>query len=126
VIDNYTPEMATAAVERGAAWLDEHCPDWVMHIDLTTLELGNQSACVLGQMAECFLGKPVLGRRFTRVLDHFEQGTTWAEIHGFDVPIHRFDPDTCGQECYAELKARYEMLTLAWLTYVRQRVETPA
>lgn len=44
--------MTTIAdrVALGAAWLDQHYPNWVNAIDLDTLDVSNCTSCVLGQV----------------------------------------------------------------------------
>jgi hypothetical protein len=45
-----TPTLTiTDRVSAGAAWLDEHRPDWWQRIDLDTLDLREPCYCVLGQ-----------------------------------------------------------------------------
>lgn len=41
-------------VERGAALLDEKQPGWAARIDLSTLDIGAQYQCVLGQIYDDF------------------------------------------------------------------------
>lgn len=53
-------------VARGAAWLDEKYPAWFEGIDLSTLDLGNCTRCVLGQV-------------YTGVIPAAEQGQVLAQ-----------------------------------------------
>lgn len=60
--------MSTVAerVVRGAAWLDEKYPGWFLKIDLSILDLGNCTQCVLGQI-------------YTGVIPAEEQGQVLAQ-----------------------------------------------
>jgi hypothetical protein len=53
-------------VARGAAWLDEKYPAWFEGMDLSTLDLGNCTRCVLGQV-------------YTGVIPAAEQGQVLAQ-----------------------------------------------
>lgn len=55
-----------ARVARGAAWLDEKYPQWYSKIDLSILDLGNCTQCVLGQV-------------YTGVIPAAEQGQVLAQ-----------------------------------------------
>lgn len=126
---DYTAEMAHAAVERGAAWLDKHCPTWFREINLDRLNLGNPTFCVLGQTAKCLLGEKNDGRamrggfyeidsaaRFVTTSPLYEQG--WNDNkYGFNVPGGWLNQETTTQ---------FEMLTLAWREYIRNRLEAVA
>lgn len=123
----YTAADAHAAVERGAAWLDEHCADWFKEIDLSQLNLSDPEVCVLGQTARCLLDEEPTFDRYGKVLDFYAENTTrdrvggsrqkWASSRGFDIE-------------YADVKqwrlgmhpARYEMLTIAWRLYIQERL----
>jgi hypothetical protein len=50
--DIVTQEEIEFAVAVGAAWLDQHVPNWVNEIDLESLDLREQCACVLGQLVK--------------------------------------------------------------------------
>lgn len=39
-----------ARVQRGAAWLDMHEPDWLHSVDLDVLDMGDGRYCILGQI----------------------------------------------------------------------------
>lgn len=119
----YTAEEAHAAVARGAAWLDQKCPDWVDKIDLGMLNLRNPHLCVLGQTAECLIpedapreshwsgyGDVVFHYRWVEK-DFSVSGPDWF---GFDVSL-------AGD--LTEERAEYEMLTIAWQELIRQRRE---
>jgi hypothetical protein len=53
-------------VARGAAWLDQKYPQWYAKIDLGTLDLGNCTQCVLGQV-------------YSGVIPQAEQGQVLAQ-----------------------------------------------
>lgn len=117
--EQYTAEMAHAAAAKGAAWLDEKCPDWVSHIDLKQLDLGSERLCILGQTAECLMGPPKVdgyrGLGYPRVLRHFGRDRdVWAERRGFVSFFARGD------------YVGFEMLDIAWRELIRQRLEAPA
>lgn len=117
--DTYTPEQAHAAVERGAAWMDEHCPKWVGLIELRVLQLRNSDTCVLGQTATCLVG-PSGPRDFTpgfyRVLDEYPTLDTCGL--GFNIPLARTGDLQSRRQ---EARTRYEMLDIAWRTYIEAR-----
>lgn len=122
MIPEFTAEQAHKAVARGAAWLDETCPTWVREIDLDALDLGEPELCVLGQTARCLI--PAESRpnddfdgdylTYHDVIHHVGHGPfdDWAPEHGFNAPSH-------GDSANAE----FEMLTIAWREYIRQRLE---
>lgn len=114
----YTAEMAHKAAERGAAWLDEKCPDWVSKINTDLLDLAKPDLCILGQTANCLVGPAKLtdftGGGYWRVMDSLRLGpfSAWQRQHGFDVPHNQFDSGP-----------QYEMLTIAWKQLIRERLE---
>src|SRR5579871_439370 len=119
----YTAEMATTAAAKGAAWMDEHCPGWILEIDLGKLDLQYGDVCVLGQTAHCVTHGRVrsgnLGSYHAVVRDvtgeendYTDEAVAWTTEHGFyleddDVDVH------------APL---YEMLTIAWKEEIRKRL----
>jgi hypothetical protein len=120
----YTAEVAHAAAERGARWMDEHCPDWASKIDLDELRMSETDLCILGQTARCVLpdnARPHYGEfEYWAVVRHFAPEfahTTWAAERGFDID-DKYEPigDDSGT-------AEYEMLTIAWHEQIRQRLE---
>lgn len=126
--DTYTTEMAHAAVQRGAEWLDQKCPDWAERIDLTALDLAEPACCVLGQTADCLVGTEKMrgGRAaefrleggYWRVLDSLGYGpfSAWQREHGFDAPLGRG----------IEASEAYAMLTIAWTELIRERLAVAA
>lgn len=120
----YTPEMVTAYVASGAAWMDEHCPDWLQMIDLDMLDLSQGDRCVLGQTAHCLTKGKVESNRtgsyddtleYVVPLDEDVDGG-WSRNHGFIIG-YGGNPDD------EELTARWEMLTIAWKEEIRKRRE---
>lgn len=118
-MSHYTAADAHAAVARGAAWLDEQCPNWPAEIDLDRLQLNDGYTCILGQTANCIIGEPggTDDDGFSRVLDTFAptgEDAEWAIGLGFDVQ--------CNCRTAADNKARYEMLQIAWEECIRERL----
>lgn len=116
VTDKYTAEMAHAAVERGAAWLDKKCPTWFREIDLESLDLEDAEYCILGQTAAC-LTPQSLSKTYWSVLRRFRINGAglWPSDRGFNLPwlLTVSEDDTA-----------FEMLTIAWREYIRQRLES--
>jgi hypothetical protein len=106
---DYTPEMAHAAVARGAAWLDEQCPDWFREINLERLNVTSPTFCVLGQTAKCLLGQKPDGHAmrdgYGAVLEHNQ----W-QLHVIDLGFGAWG------------RASYEMLTIAWKLEIQRRL----
>lgn len=86
-----TSEEMVANVERGITWLNFRFPGWVEKIDLDTLDLNNNSCCVLGQL----FGDSMC---IHLIYGYKEEGKTWADKHAFDIQTGLF----C-DEAYAEL-----------------------
>lgn len=106
------PEEVHAAVLRGAEWLDEHCPDWMDHVNLDALQLQSPQYCVLGQTAECLL-KDAYPRRadFGDVVGEFQELSNPEEF-GFEIGYPS-----------GGVFASYEMLNIAWRELIRTRRE---
>lgn len=45
-----TPEARRSRVAAGITLLDERVPDWIVRLDLVTLDMGSMCSCVLGQL----------------------------------------------------------------------------
>lgn len=118
----YTAEMAHEAVARGAAWLDERCPDWFKEIKIEELDLGNGYHCILGQTAACLVGPPSDDEDcgYVRVTKNRGVSTNgrWVTAHGFQVPWAMLD--------YEEETIAYEMLGIAWKTRISERLGVTA
>lgn len=119
----YTAEQAHRAAAKGAEWLDKKCPHWFNEIDVDKLKMSDPFVCVLGQTAECILGRPVslFNTGYTSVLRQLSivDSSAWAKRHGFDIPI----PTQIRLGVVSEKVARYEMLQIAWLEIIRARRE---
>jgi len=105
-------------VARGAAALDRHFgPSWVNEVDLERLDLREFDRCVVGQLAEIHSEKLYVVDQYDelvkRLLDVSEVSRYLAsrfEInHGFSLDF--FELGT----------ARWEALTEAWVTLIRER-----
>jgi hypothetical protein len=86
--------MTTIAerVAKGAAYLDEHDPDWWREhvsraINLNSLDLGDGRACVLGQrcpVERAARGEDSWGSPFDVQLRYITRGTgAWSDIGGW-------------------------------------------
>jgi len=95
--------------EYGAAWLDEHDPDWASRIDLAWLNLNNPCRCILGQLYS------TNGRNgYKRFFD--TKGEEWTYRLGFDVP------DTVPAD---EIAIEFAELTAEWSRLVAARQAKP-
>lgn len=114
-----------AAVQRGAAVLDDLLPGWAERIDVLALDLAYTDRCVLGQLfaADDPRGDgmgyepgltAVSGLPDDRDL---AQRRTWAAAHGFDMPPLDEDDDTD----WAERAHGYVELTGLWAAEIRRR-----
>lgn len=122
-MSEYSAADAYEAVARGAAWMDEKCPDWASEINLEELDLTNGYRCILGQTATCLAGKTRSiydgYARVVRRLGVNSQGP-WVVQHGFQVPWLNLNL-TSEEETVA-----YEMLTIAWKELIRERLAARA
>lgn len=91
-----------AAVNRGAAYLDENDPGWYRRVKLTKLDMRSTCDCVLGQLD---------GGIYVAVA---KRGLTWEQAGrlGFDGPAG------CGLDVVDEL---YDRLDVLWRDAIRQR-----
>jgi hypothetical protein len=117
-MSKYTAKMAHEAAARGAAWLDEQCPNWANEINLDRLNLASATFCVLGQTAKCLLGQPnprksAMRGGYDEVRYRHPAADTgkWALKNGFA-------PDT-----WEDWGTAAEMLTIAWRELIRERLE---
>jgi len=123
----YTPEEARVCAARGAVWMDENCPGWVLEINSNTLDLSEGYACILGQTAHCVThGKVQSGNptSYDRTINWICQklkldpegdgAGRWEEDHGFSI--------SGGDE---EPRMAWEMLTAAWLEEISSRLNAP-
>ena len=98
-----TYEKARIRVARGAAWLDEHRPDWWRtDINLEILNLRNGDNCIIGQVFKepyhhgAVFGKP---RGFNVNLEH----TDFNVDHGFFAYGNNLEDYSILQECWVDL-----------------------
>lgn len=105
-----TPENARQRVRRGAEYLDRMDPDWYRRVNSDTLELGDGTHCVLGQLhGEFRLG---LGRSRLITVSSAPRPSLSPVAYGFKcvegVPDEWQEFD-------------YELLNQAWKEAVRLR-----
>lgn len=123
----YTAADATRAVEvYGGPWMYAHDPDWLVHIDLNRLSLSSHTCCILGQDADhvlpavrvAALRGAGLVPAYHLVEGWYADSDDWAAKHGFSIvpptPVTFLATDGV----YTEIRARWEMLTIAWRTYI--------
>ena len=110
-----TPEAAWQRAARGAAYLDEVDPGWYRQVDVRTMELGDASCCVLGQLHGDFR----IGLSRSRLLSMGSAPrANLSPVHfGFLCVSH---PDPAWQE------QDYRYLNRAWQQEVWHRQEGPA
>ena len=95
------------AAERGARWLDKHEPKWAEGINLSLLDLEDETQCVLGQ---CY-GDYYDALNELRPQDE-ELDQSWARAHGFNCQLTAAGNDKGGS---------YERLALAWAPLIAYR-----
>lgn len=83
-----------ARVARGAAWLDEKYPSWYSKIDLSILDLGNCTQCVLGQVYTGVIPVAeqgqVLAQAIALVTSGYEDSDEWAKEYADEVASGQF------------------------------------
>lgn len=100
----------TERVAAGAAFLDEHDPEWWREIDLDALDLGSGARCVLGQ--RCPLEGPSQFTRQSEAMSGFsweydeDALGEWVARYGFDVSAD---------------DVRYSDLTAEWTRVITER-----
>lgn len=81
-------------VARGAAWLDEKYPQWFSKIDLSILDLGNCTQCVLGQVYTGVIPPAeqgqVLAQTISMVTDGWPDAAEWEEDYRLQVASGQF------------------------------------
>lgn len=92
-------------VAKGAAWLDEHCPNWITRIDLELLDIELPTLCVLGQSFGLDNGG------WIRLMDKHDMSQYEQCCFGFESK-HAIDADN---------KVEYDYLTEAWTEYIENR-----
>lgn len=96
-----TRQTYNARVKRGIVYLDQHIPGWCKKIDVADLDLGDPTACVLGQ-----------------VLDGFFNGLQLLELSDYESQNMGFNVNT-----NKNLGVEYSLLTECWLTAVKIKRE---
>src|SRR5438309_1704809 len=103
-----------AAVQRGAAWLDEHQPDWWRKIDTQLLDLNNPCRCVLGQLRGDYA--VYLHTAWKQARPDYEADLAlleWSDMNGFSASGPAADADLA-------------MLTSYWLEEIAWRRSAPS
>lgn len=81
-------------VARGAAWLDEKYPTWFEGIDLGTLDLGNCTRCVLGQVYTGVIPASeqgqVLAQAIALVTSGYDDADEWEQEYREEVASGQF------------------------------------
>jgi hypothetical protein len=76
-------------VARGAAWLDEKYPQWFTKIDLSILDLGDCTQCVLGQVYTGVIPAAEQGQVLAQAIRSVTQGwpdaQEWADDYRLQV-----------------------------------------
>lgn len=99
-------KQAERAARKGAKYLDAKKPGWAGKIALTKLDMGNGSACILGQCYTAFYkGLRELGENEE---DNYDP-CSFAVRHGFQVSMA------------LQEKGHYERLAAAWAPLIFQR-----
>lgn len=127
----------TAAVNRGAAWLDEIDPGWYREIDTSTLDLADEYSCVLGQSWNHYarandLRETAGTRGGIRGFNRFKQKFGWANNtrepadYGFSLsgPVISWVNKTAAQNDthgVAFVPVVWEHLTKTWLVLIQAR-----
>lgn len=114
-----TNTQARMRVADGAAFLDSKWPEWFKAVEVNTLDMGVDCACVLGQLDGSFekavkkLWPENLSTRVRKVLTREgHRGFTWAVALGFDVPDAVFS---------AEREVDFDLLQNAWVEEIASR-----
>lgn len=129
--------MTTIAerVAAGAAFLDEHDPDWwrpdaERAIDLSTLRLSSPRSCVLGQRCPAEALEAFIIARYSRPLEdvwYAEDYQFWGQAHSLSgIPV--ISPDdlvawsgTLGFNSPTGDGDEYDGLTAEWVRVIEQR-----
>lgn len=108
-------ERIAACAKRGAAWLDDICPDWYNHIDCWTLDLGCACRCVLGQLGHA--------RRTPSYLDviHFLESSTECPSALSPLMDLGFAMFGCNLDLQPDATAAWTILNTAWRREIQRR-----
>lgn len=107
------PQVPTIreTVQQGAAFLDQHVPEWAKKIDIYTLNMRDMQNCILGQL----FGDWANG------LAGFGNGWNWISEHGF-ILLYDTANENDLPAYWKLLKERYLALTEMWREEVTKRL----
>lgn len=94
---------AVKAVQRGAAVLDEHFPNWFQQVHLGNLEISSCTRCVLGQLGG---GEEWSYAEMIDRLSGEDDPDDWSGYNGFDSDFCNYGTDD---------------LTVAWKDLIEKR-----
>lgn len=108
----FIDEDTKLAVKKGASWLDENHPDWVMDIDLSRLEMDSCVNCVIGQ---------AVGDYHFTVSKASSEGIwgNWAQEHGFTCHSN-YPPET--ESVTEQMDLNFRQLEVLWTEEVQKRL----
>lgn len=111
--------MAIAAISErvaaGAAWLDNHVPDWRNKVEVRNLEMDSTCNCVLGQVFE---DEGAAQDDWETSLSGFAVGEIIAEQEGLDVSELGFDTMGLPVSGYATQAEEFEALRQEWIRVI--------
>lgn len=112
-----THEQLQAAVDRGAAWLDEYEPYWWKHIELATFDISSPCRCVLGQVYA------IEASAESCYSDGFEYacGKLFKQASDDDINMG-FDVTGEGDE--EDMMTEYSSLQGMWIEKINERIDT--
>lgn len=112
--DYFAPMMAR--IRAGAALLDEHAPGWLLSIDVTALDLGSTTWCILGQTYAPVVGDHWWLNGFQAGRDALGLSEDGAADYGFEaMGDEGLDPTERYSSC------AYANLTDGWKNYIHER-----
>lgn len=85
-------ETVEVQVARGAAWLDEHYPDWWKAVDLAVLDVSQCDVCVLGQVYTGYIPVQERDQILAQVLEKTYLHPMQRD-YGFNILSHLHDLD---------------------------------
>jgi hypothetical protein len=111
--------MFETQVAKGAAFLDERMPNWLIHINKKSLRMADTRQCVLGQT----IGWSQVCEE-VRESRNSHEVEVWLNDHGFRTGpfIWREDDETMSITTVTqETLADYDVLTKEWLVEIEKR-----
>lgn len=114
---------AAKAVERGAAWADEHRPEWVDDIDLDQLRMCSGRTCILGQIARALDPTGDTGYWDVAHVGRFvdRHGTCITALLGMSRRLTGPEATELGFTVEDSVVYDYGHLDVAWTALVRDR-----